>query len=80
MQEMDLYNNHLAQINLASIYGHLGETSKARETIDHILEIYPQFAEDPRKPFVIRCQPEDRIEFTMEGPRKAGYEVPPLGE
>ena len=77
MQKMDLKNNHIAQINLASIYGHLGETQNAQETIDHILDIYPSFADDPRKPFVIRCHPEERIEFTMEGLRKAGFDVPP---
>ena len=79
MLEIDLRNSHLAQIYVASTYGHLGEKEIAKSTIDHILTIYPQFAEDPRKPFVIRCVPEERIEHTMERLRKAGYDVPPAG-
>jgi TolB-like protein/Tfp pilus assembly protein PilF len=74
---INLPNNEGVQASLAAVYGQLGETEKARVTLDHLRDSQPEFAEDPRRWFVRRRIPEDLIESLMDGLRKAGLAVPP---
>jgi hypothetical protein len=55
----------------------LGEAQKAEEALAHLLEIRPDYAEDPRAPFRIRAMEAPLIEALMEGLRRAGLEVVP---
>ena len=75
--KINLPNNHIIQAALAATYGMMGEESKAKEALDHLLEIRPDYPEDPRAPYRIRGMQPDLIEGLMEGLRKAGLEVPP---
>ena len=77
--KINLPENHMAQAGLAAVYGQLGETEKAKATIDHILTYHPRFADDPRAAFVRRRMPRDLVESLMDGLRKAGMQVPPAG-
>ena len=77
--KINLPDNHMVQAGLAAAYGQLGETEKAKATIDHILTYHPRFADDPRAAFVRRRMPRDLVESLMDGLRKAGMQVPPAG-
>ncbi len=75
--KMNLPNNEGVQAGLAAVYGQLGETKKARATLDQILTIQPAFADDPVGWFVRRRMPDELVESLMDGLRKAGLNVPP---
>ncbi len=70
--KMNLPENYMVQAALASTYAQLGEMERAKAALDHVLEIRPTYAEDPRAPFVVRRMPDDLIESLMDGLRKAG--------
>ena len=55
----------------------LGESGKASEALAHLLEVRPDYPEDPRAPYRVRGMEAELIEGLMEGLRKAGLEVPP---
>ena len=74
--KINLPENHMVQAGLAAVYGQLGETEKAKATLDHILTIHPRFADDPRSAFVKRRMPGELVESIMDGLRKAGLQVP----
>jgi len=78
--KINLPENHMVQAGLAAVYGQLGETEKAKATLDHILAMHPKFADDPRAAFVKRRMPRDLVESIMDGLRKAGLQVPPAGQ
>jgi tetratricopeptide (TPR) repeat protein len=75
--KINLPNNYIIQAALTAAYGMLGESGKAGEALAHLLEIHPDYPEDPRAPFRIRGMEPELIEGLMEGLRKAGLEVPP---
>ena len=75
--KINLPENHMVQAGLAAAYGQLGETEKAKATLDHILTVHPKFADDPRAAFVKRRMPRELVESLMDGLRKAGLDVPP---
>jgi hypothetical protein len=52
-----------------------GEQEKAEKTLAHVLELRPDYPEDPRAPFRARGMPVELIEGIMEGLRKAGLDV-----
>lgn len=74
---INLPNNYVIQAALTATYGMLGEAQKAEEALAHLLEIRPDYAEDPRAPFRIRAMEAPLIEALMEGLRRAGLEVVP---
>ncbi len=78
-RKMDLPDNLGIQTGLAAVYGQLGDMEHARATLDHILSIEPDFAEDPRAWFVRRRILPELIEALMDGLGKAGFAVPPAG-
>ncbi|MEX2650378.1 MAG: adenylate/guanylate cyclase domain-containing protein [Alphaproteobacteria bacterium] len=78
--KINIPENPGVQAGLAAVYGQLGEAEKARATLDHILEIQPGFADDPRAWFVKRRVPDELVESLMDGLRKAGLDVAPAEE
>ena len=50
---------------------------RAEKTLAQVLELRPNYADDPRAPFRARGMPVELIESLMEGLRKAGLEVKP---
>jgi hypothetical protein len=55
-----------------------GEHERAKKTLAHLLELRPDYPDDPRAPFRARGMPVELIEGLMEGLRKAGLNVEPL--
>ena len=76
--KMNLPNNYMVQASLTAAYAMNGEQEKAEENLKHVLELRPNYAEDPRLPFRTRGMPKELIESIMEGLRKAGLEVKPV--
>ncbi len=74
--KINLPNNYIIQAALIATYGMMGEKSRAEEPLAHLLEIRPDYPEDPRAPYRIRGMEPELIEGLMEGLRKAGLEVP----
>ena len=75
--KINLPGNYIIQAALTATYGMLGEQQKAGEALAHLLEIRPDYPEDPRAPFRTRGMQTDLIETLMAGLRKAGLDVPP---
>ncbi|WP_193370241.1 adenylate/guanylate cyclase domain-containing protein [Pelagibius marinus] len=75
--KMNLPDNYMVQASLTAAFAMNGEEEKAGEALAHLLEIRPDYPEDPRAPFRTRGMPEELIEGLMEGLRKAGLDVPP---
>jgi TolB-like protein/class 3 adenylate cyclase len=75
--KMNLPNNQGIQAGLAAVYGQLGDTEKAKTTLAHILQLWPEFPKNPRAWFVRRRFSGDMLESLMDGLHKAGVEVPP---
>lgn len=73
--KMNLPGNYMVQASLTAAYAMNGEQEKAEQTLKHLLEIRPDYPEDPRAPFRARGMPPELIEAIMEGLRKAGLEV-----
>ena len=73
--KMNLPNNYMVQASLAAAYSLNGEQEKAEKTLKRVLELKPDYAEDPRLPFRTRGMPTELIERIMSGLRKAGLEV-----
>jgi TolB-like protein len=76
--KIDLPNNYVIQAGLTATYGMLGEPENAEAALAHLLEIKPDYPDDPRAPFRARGFQTDLIEALIDGLRKAGLEVPPL--
>ena len=74
--KMNLPNNYMVQASLTAAYAMNGEQEKAQATLAHLLELRPDYADNPRAPFVARGMPNELVEGIMEGLRKAGLEVP----
>ncbi len=74
---MNLPNNYMVQASLTAAYAMNGEQAKAEATLARVLELRPDYGDDPRAPFRARGMPPELIEGLMEGLRKAGLDVPP---
>jgi adenylate cyclase len=79
-QKMNLPNNYMVQASLTAAYAMNGEQDKAEQTLAHVLELRPNYPEDPRLPYRTRGMPTELIEGIMAGLRKAGLDVPPPPE
>jgi Tfp pilus assembly protein PilF len=75
--KMNLPNNYMVQASLTAAYAMNGEQDKAEQALAHLLEIRPDYPEDPRAPFRTRGMPSELIEGLMDGLRQAGLDVPP---
>ncbi len=76
--KMNLPGNYMVQASLTAAYAMNGEQEKAEKSLAHLLELRPDYPDDPRAPFRTRGIPVDLIEGLMEGLRKAGLNVEPL--
>ena len=76
--KMNLPNNYMVQASLTSAYALNDEQENAKKSLTHLLEIRPDYPDDPRAPFRARGMPVDLIENIMEGLQKAGLEVKPI--
>lgn len=75
--KINLPDNYMVQASLTATYAMSGEEAKAGQALEHLLEIRPDYPEDPRAPFRTRGMPEELIEGLMEGLRRAGLQVAP---
>jgi adenylate cyclase len=73
--KMNLPKNYMVQASLTAAYALNGEQEKAKKTLKHVLELKPDFPDDPRLPFRTRGMPAELIEGIMSGLRKAGLKV-----
>jgi len=76
--KMNMPNNYMVQASLTAAYAMNGEQDKAEQTLAQLLELRPNFPDDPRLPFSTRGMPTELIESIMEGLRKAGLDVKPV--
>ncbi len=75
--KMNLPGNYMVQASLTSAYAMNGEQEKAEQTLAHVLELRPNFSEDPRAPFRSRGMPTELVEGIMVGLRRAGLDAEP---
>lgn len=75
--KMNLSNNYMVQASLAAAYAMNGEQEKAEQTLARVLDLRPNYPEDPRLPFRTRGMPVELIEGLMDGLRNAGLDVMP---
>ena len=75
--KMNLPGNYMVQASLTAAYAMNGEQEKAEKSLAHLLELRPDYPDDPRAPFRTRGMPVELIEGLMEGLRKAGLDVKP---
>lgn len=75
--KMNLPGNYMVQASLTAAYAMNGESKKAKKTLEHLLDLRPDYPEDPRAPFRARGLPTELIEGLMDGLRKAGLDVKP---
>jgi len=75
--KMNLPNNYMVQSSMTAAYAMKGEQQKAEATLAHLLELRPDYGDDPRAPFRARGMPTELIEGIMTGLRKAGLDVAP---
>ena len=76
--KMNLPGNYMVQASLTAALAMNGEQERAEKTLDHLLELRPDYPDDPRAPFRTRGIPIELIEGIMEGLRKAGLNVMPV--
>ncbi len=67
----------MVQARLTAAYAMNVEQEKAEKSLAHLLELRPDYPDDPRAPFRTRGMPVELIEGLMEGLRKAGLDVKP---
>jgi len=77
--KINLPGNYIIQAAMTATYGMLGDQQKAEQALAHLLEIKPEYPQDPRAPYRSRAMQPELIEALMDGLRKAGLEVPPAG-
>lgn len=75
--KMNLPNNYMVQASLTAAYAMNGEQEKAEQTLAQVLELRPDYPDDPRLPFRTRGMPAELIEGIMRGLGKAGLAVKP---
>ena len=67
---------HWTYMYYTPAYAQLGEADKARDSLDRLLELNPNIAEDFRKECRIWNFSEPLIEHMVVGFRKAGLDIP----
>jgi class 3 adenylate cyclase/TolB-like protein len=75
--KINLPGNYMIQASLTAAYAMNGEQEKAEASLAQVLELRPDYPDDPRAPFRTRGMPKELIEGLMEGLQKAGLDVPP---
>lgn len=65
----------MVQAGLTAAYALNGEQEMAEKTLRDVLELKPNYPEDPRLPFRTRGMPTEPVECIMSGLRKAGLGI-----
>ncbi len=73
--KMNLPGNYMVQAGLTAAYAMNGEADKATVALAHLLDLRPDYAQDPRAPFRARGMPKQLINGLMDGLQKAGLEI-----
>lgn len=73
---VDLPGNYMVQAALAAAYAMNGKAGQAEATLAHVLELKPDYADDPRQPFRARGMQPELIDGLMKGLRRAGLDIP----
>lgn len=76
VQKMNLPEFYWTQVTLAAVHGQMGNESKAQAAINKLLELRPEFLDDPRAQFRKFNNPDHQIDAWLEGFRKAGLDIP----
>jgi len=71
---VNLPGNYMVQALLAATYAFNEQPELARQTLDHVLELKPDYASDPQQPFRARGMQPELIEKIMTGLRRAGLD------
>jgi adenylate cyclase len=71
-QKVNLPSLSLMHASLAAIYGQLGREAEAQSALADLLELNPDFVENPRREFRKWYLSEELIEHFMDGLNKAG--------
>ncbi len=71
-QIVNLPGNFMVQAALAAAYAMNGDLEKANETLETVLELKPDYANDPEQPFRARGMQQESIDKIMEGLLRAG--------
>lgn len=74
-QTVNLPGNYMVQAALSAAYALDGNAAAAEQTLAKVLELKPDYADDPQQPFRARGMQSELIEKLMEGLRKAGLET-----
>lgn len=72
---VNLPGNYMVQAALAAAYAMNGQQERAEATLARVLELKPDYADDPQQPFRARGMEPELIDGLMEGLRRAGLEV-----
>jgi len=65
----------MVQASLSAAYAMNGELEKSRQTLARVLELRPDYEEDPRAPFRARGLSPQLIEHLMQGLKLAGLSI-----
>ena len=74
-QIVNLPGNYMVQAALAAAHAMHGNENLARQTLQKVLELKPDYAENPQQPFQARGMEPELIAKLMEGLRRAGLEI-----
>ncbi|WP_316652989.1 adenylate/guanylate cyclase domain-containing protein [Ovoidimarina sediminis] len=73
-QSVNLPGNYMVQAALTAAYAMNGDGEKAEQTLQKVLELKPDYAEDPEQPFRARGMQPELIEKLIEGLERAGLQ------
>ncbi len=73
--KVNLPDNYMVQTSLAAAYAMNEEPEKAKQTLDHVLQLRPDSAVAPLTPFLVRNMDPKVIAALAAGLRKAGLEI-----
>ncbi|MGI9371812.1 MAG: adenylate/guanylate cyclase domain-containing protein [Hyphomicrobiales bacterium] len=74
-QTVNLPGNYMVQAALTAAYAMNGNSEMAESTLQKVLELKADYAEDPRQPFRARGMQPELVEKLMEGLTRAGLQV-----
>ncbi|MGH9948233.1 MAG: hypothetical protein ACRD6X_13695 [Pyrinomonadaceae bacterium] len=75
MANMDMRGLFYHHLNLAAVYGQLGELEAGAESVKELLKLRPNFAVEAREEMLKQVNP-DIADHLIEGLRKAGLDIP----
>lgn len=74
--KVNLPDNYMVQTSLVAAYAMNEEPEKARQTLEHVLQLRPDSAVTPLTPFLVRNMDPELIAALAVGLRKAGLDFP----